>query len=50
MKGWSSPLMTDRSFEPALDNTATAGGVAQLTGHSTVAALDIAKLINARML
>ena len=28
----------------ALDSAATAGGTAQLTGHSTVAAIDIAKL------
>ena len=39
----------DCSTEPALDNAATAGGVAQLNGHSTAAALHITKLTNARM-
>ena len=41
------PLLTDHSSEPALDNAATAGGVAQLTGHLTAAALYITDIATA---
>ena len=43
-------LLNERSViasEPALDNAATAGGVAQLTGHSTAASLDIVNISTA---
>ena len=48
--GRLSPLLTDHSTKQALDKAATAGWVAQLTRHSTAAALDNTKLIDARML
>ena len=36
--------MTDRLSAPALDDAGTAGGVAQLTGNLTAAALYIADI------
>ena len=36
-----APLLPLRSSELALDNAATASGVAQLTGHLTAATFDI---------
>ena len=42
INGQLSPLLTNRSSEPAIDNAATARWVAQLTDHWTAAALYIA--------
>ena len=43
--GWFSSLLTESSSEPALDNTATSDGVAQLTGHLTAAVLHITDIV-----